>query len=160
MEKVKDMEPIKLLEEAWKELQKWAASCRFDPMTEADIQCFLYHCLIERLKEAKDFHAEFPSHKERTHYDLVIDDKVFVEINYILRTERRTNKSWEARTKNAIEEIEKLKALKKERPIVAAVFAVFARSYSEEKDEPWYKRIREQCKKSKIEMLAAWKKKV
>ncbi len=147
---------VKLLEESWKELQEWAANCSFDPETEADIQCFLYHCLVKRLGTATSIHAESP-HKEGIS-DLVIDNKVFVELNYILRSGERTEGSWKARTKNAKEEIEKLGELKKECSTITGVLAVFSKTYNED-DECWYDEIKKLCEKSGIIMLRPWKRK-
>jgi hypothetical protein len=155
------MEPtanyINLLKESWTELQNWAVDCRFDPKTEADIQCFLYHCLIEKLATAKGIHAEYPHEEGDT--DLVIDDKVFVEIVYILRSGKRTKGSWGTRTRNVKEEIEKLEALKKRRSNITGVLAVFSKTYIKD-DEPWYDDVREYCEKSGIKMLRALKRKV
>ena len=54
---------VKLLKESWAELQKWVEYGKFDPETEADIQCFLYYRFVEKLGTAKGIHAE-SSYKE------------------------------------------------------------------------------------------------
>lgn len=147
---------IGLLEESWKELQKWAGGGRFDPKTEADIQCLLYRCLVERLGTAKDILAEYEYEKGlRKRPDLAIADNVFVEIKYILRSGKRTKGQWKTRRRDAEKAIERLRSLMRKYS-ATGVLAIFAKSYKKE-DELCYDAVKESCEKSGIIMLRAWK---
>jgi len=160
------MEPVvnyvKLLEESWEELQNWALDCRFGPQSEGDIQCFLYHCLVEKLGTAKDIHSEYKYEYERgrrVRIDLVIADKVFVEIKYILwRTGRRTEASWKNRKRDAEKAIGRLRLIRRD-SATYRFLAIFAENYEKE-DAPWYDDIKKLCDKSGIKMLKACKRKV
>jgi len=149
---------LKLLEESWQELQKWTLDGRFDPETEADIQCFLYHCLVERFGKARGFHAEYKYEEGGGRTDLVIGDKVFVEIKYILRSGARTDASWKNRKQDAEKAIESLRDCLAKKRSATGVLAIFAESYKKE-DELWYDNVKENCQKSGIMMIKAWKKK-
>lgn len=146
---------IGLLEEAWKELQNWVNGKKFDPHSEADIQSFLYHCLIKRLGNAKGLAcAPHPHKNDQT--DLSFENKLFVENKHILRSGIRSPARWELRRRIAEADIKKLAAIKRVHPDAVVVLTVFAESYSK-KDEPWYDAVEESCEKLGIVMLRAWK---
>ncbi len=143
---------IRLLEDSLQELQKWATQGKFDPKTEADIQCFLYHCLLEKLGSAKDIHAELEK-SERKRIDLSIDRTVLVEIKYILRSGLRTAAQWRNRFRDAEKAINRLRNCMKDH---IGVLVIFAENYRKE-DEDWYDAVKELCERSGIIMLRAWK---
>lgn len=147
---------VELSKDSWEELRKWVDNREFDPETEADIQCFLYRCFVESLGTAKDIHAEYEYEQgRRRRPDLVIADKVFVEIKYILRSRKRTKGQWKTRRRDAEKAIERLRSLMRKYS-ATGILAIFAKSYKKE-DELWYDAVEESCEKSGIIMLRAWK---
>lgn len=150
------MDYIKLIEETWGNLQDSLENGNFDPQYEADIQDFLYDRLLERLGTGEGLVSAFHPHgKNQT--DLAVHNKLFIENKFILRSKKRSKKRWELRTSIVKEDIEKLGALKKERPTIIGVLAIVAASYNKEKDESWYTAVNESCEEKGIIMLRAWK---
>jgi len=145
----------KLLEDVWKELQEWVDEKKFDPQSEADIQSFLYHGLIERLGTAEGLVCAPHPHKSNQ-TDLSFENKLFVENKHILRSGIRSPARWEFRRGLVEADIQKLAKIKKTYPDATVVLTVFAESYSK-KDEFWYDLIKRACDKSGILMLRAWK---
>lgn len=159
------MDYLQILNVAWEELKDELANGNFDPRTEADVKCFLYHCLVRKLGTAKNIHAEL-NHGKRRHTDLVIDNRVFIEINFILKSGayavgRRTPAAFASRRRNANEEIARLAELKKKRPEIIPVLAILAGDYDEKEDNPkLYDDIRDSCREYGIVLLLAWKRRV
>jgi hypothetical protein len=164
MERGPKMDYFEILKAAWEELKDGLAKGSFDPRTEADVKCFFYSCLTKKLETAKNIHAEFNNGK-RKHTDLVIDNKVFIEINFILKSGayavgRRTPAVWDSRRTNANEEIARLTELKKRRPEIIPVLAIVAGDYDEKDNLDFYDGIERSCKKNGIVLLIAWKRRV
>lgn len=145
---VRGMNYMELLTESWKDLKKWIRDGKFNPKSEDDVKCLLYHFLVERQGSAKDIYTEFPYGDE--HWaDLAVGDEIIVEIKPILfKTDLRDTKSWEARKKRVKGDIKKLRALRDRQ----GCLIVFARSYKEE-DEFWYEDVEKLCKASGIRLL-------
>ena len=151
-----EREMRKLLEDVWKEPQKWVDEKKFDPQSEADIQSFLYHSLFKRLGTAKGLVCAPHPHKSNQ-ADLSFENKLFVENKHILRSGIRSPARWELRTRIVEADVQKLAEIKKTYPYAAVVLTIFAESYSKKEDEPWYDLIKRACDKSRILMLRAWK---
>ena len=143
---------VGLLQECLHELEKWTKDGKCNPKTEADVQCFLYHCLLEKLGSAKDIHAELRIKRKRI--DLFIGDRALVEIKYILRSGNREEPDWRSRFEDAEKAIDRLRECMKDR---IGVLVIYAESYNREKDEEWYDAVKESCEKSGIIMLRGWK---
>jgi len=147
---------IEVVKEAWSSLKSGPKDKGFDPKSETDVQWFFCHCILEKLGTAQPIRTEVPT--KIGVIDIVVARTVFIEVKYIIKTGRRTPKAWQSRERNLMKDISKLGKLTEKNPNIKGVLAVFSGYYDEEKDESWYKDMEENCKKSGVIMLRAWKK--
>jgi len=161
------MNSIELLKESLRELEKWARVGKFRPKTEDDVKCFVYRCLVEKQGTALGIHSEegfdFYGRKPRQRKlkpDLTIGEgknKIFVQIKYILRSEKRTEARWKSRKNDAIKDVGKLRALLKKHLDTTGILVVFAESYRKDDDSWYYDIVKESCEaeEPRIMMLTA-----
>ena len=71
----------KILKNSWNELLKDYVAGRFKPLAEADIQCYLYHLCLKRIKNPSRIHAEW--HKKKKRIDIMLGNEALpIEIKW------------------------------------------------------------------------------
>lgn len=147
-------EYLNIFEFAWQDFKEEISNGIYTPDDEEDIKCYLFSKIDQRwpLDIPKDLHSEFrwrDEENDSVRADIMMGDKIAIEIKKINWSGTDTTNSWEDREKRVLDDVKKLRTQIKTKNAIFGCMVIVCGNY-EESHEKYYKKYKEECMKEPI----------